>query len=102
MLGLSTPNLGAQLCGFDDDSLAILLKAKEMPSYFTLLKFDEHDERYKRGISKRVGDACVESMRSVCPEDPALAFYVLRESAKFQCNWLFEDQYSEERDYTED
>ena len=59
VLGLAAPGAGAHLCGFDDQSLAYMLKVHfqgGLPSYETFHKFDELSDRYKRHISNKVSD----------------------------------------------
>ena len=93
VLGFAAPERGAHLCGFDDLSLAALLKVHfegGIASYDTFLKFDDLTDRYKRHTAGQVSDAFWETMRKVCLKDPIITFHALRESARFQADCLFE------------
>lgn len=48
VLGLAAPHHDADLCGFGDDSLTMLLDVKTMPSFESFLKFDDFSDRYQR------------------------------------------------------
>jgi hypothetical protein len=94
VLGLAAPGAGAHLCGFDDQSLAYMLKVHfqgGLPSYETFHKFDELSDRYKRHISNKVSDMFWETMRRACSQDPMAAFHALRESARFKADAAFAD-----------
>ena len=96
LLGLSAPNHGADLCGFHDTSLPRLLivhSLGNMPSYETFLKFDDLTRRYQRDVAAHVNAAFEETMARVCPQDPQLAFAALRESARWQADWMPKDEY---------
>ena len=90
VLGLPAPERGANLCGFNDESLADLLACAQHTS-FSVYNLEKVGDRRARDIAAAAGVEFKRAMKLVCPNNPHAAFEALRSSAAWQSEWCDDD-----------
>jgi hypothetical protein len=91
VLGLPAPDRGAQLCGFHDESLADLLGVSKAESFSTFKELKDLCHRRGNQIAAAASVEFKHAMKSVCPNNPHLAFEALRSTAAWQSEWYDEE-----------
>ena len=82
--GLAKPERAPEMCGFKSDSLRKLVDAHTMSG---IKSFDEMADRWKRHLAELVSAEFSKAMSAVRPDNPAMAFKALCESASWLSEW---------------
>jgi hypothetical protein len=91
--GLAKPKRGPEMCGFKSKSLRKLIDVHTMSgtNFAAIKSFDEMSDRWKRHLAELVSAEFSKAMSAVCPDNPAMAFKALRESASWLAKWCNDD-----------